>query len=69
MAKNLQLNWEVFAFSEGHLDEMVFPLLCPRCLKKTETLLIIPLQGEIKGIRKKQPYLFASRAKRRQYGN
>ena len=36
MAKKLLTNWEAYPHSDGHLDEMVFPLLCPRCLKKTD---------------------------------
>jgi hypothetical protein len=36
MAKKLQLNWKVYTFSDGDLDKINFPLLCPRCLKKTD---------------------------------
>lgn len=52
MAKKLQLNWEVFDFSEGHLDGMDFPLLCPRCLKKTDLTDYTVTRGN-KGNRKK----------------
>jgi len=36
MAKKLLTNWEAYPYSDGDLDKMNFPLLCPRCLKKTD---------------------------------
>ena len=36
MAKKLKPNWEAYPISDNALDEMNFPLLCPRCLKRTD---------------------------------